>query len=387
MARPEWDVVIVGAGPAGSVAATVLAREGLKILLLDRARFPRAKLCGDTLNPGALADLRRLGLAAYPETHGEPIEGMVVTGVHTRIEARYARGLLGRAIERTELDWWLVECARNAGADFRGGARVSLPLTRTTGGQKKISGVVLKSGSGATVPVASALTIAADGRRSTIAFSLGLARHPAAYRRWAIGAYFEGVDQIASTGEMHIRPRHYLGIAKLPGGKVNAVAVATRAVLEGSISEPGLLLRGLIDGDPMLAPRFRQARIATKPVVLGPLAVDADKCGMPGLLLAGDAAGFIDPITGDGLRFAIRGGELAARAALMYLSGSVPDPHEWLFRARARDFSSKWRVNRIVRTLVGSPRAVRVASVAARLTPVLIRRLIDVAGDVKVHER
>ena len=80
------DVVIAGAGPAGAIAATVLARAGVRVLVLDRARFPRDKLCGDTLNPGALAILARLGLSTVA-AGGLPLDGMIVTGAD-----RCARG-------------------------------------------------------------------------------------------------------------------------------------------------------------------------------------------------------------------------------------------------------------------------------------------------------
>src|SRR6266850_1390302 len=111
------DVLIVGGGPAGSVAATALARAGARVRLLDRAAFPRDKLCGDTVNPGTLAVLRRLGLSAAIEE----------------------RGLRAR------------------------------------------------------------VTIAADGRHSTLAFGLGLARHPDTPRRWAIGAYVETAETHTSV--------------------------------------------------------------------------------------------------------------------------------------------------------------------------------------------
>src|SRR2546428_7105462 len=75
-----FDVLIVGAGPAGSVAATVLARAGARVRLVDRATFPRHKLCGDTVNPGTLALLRRLGLSAHIEERGLPVVGMRLTG-------------------------------------------------------------------------------------------------------------------------------------------------------------------------------------------------------------------------------------------------------------------------------------------------------------------
>ena len=74
----KHDVIIVGAGPAGAVAALVLARAGARVRVLDRARFPRFKLCGDSVNPGALDLLARLGLAAIVDG-GVPVDGMVVT--------------------------------------------------------------------------------------------------------------------------------------------------------------------------------------------------------------------------------------------------------------------------------------------------------------------
>src|SRR5438552_15993950 len=112
------DVLIVGAGPAGSVAATVLARAGARVRIVDRAAFPRDKLCGDTVNPGSLALLRRLNLARVSEAEGLPIAGMLVTGHGVAIEGRYPDGVCGRAIVRRHLDWGLLQEAMNAGAEF-----------------------------------------------------------------------------------------------------------------------------------------------------------------------------------------------------------------------------------------------------------------------------
>ena len=86
---------------------------------------------------------------------------------------------------------------------------------------------------------------------------------------------------------------------------------------------------------------------------------------MPGLLLAGDAAGFVDPMTGDGLRFALRGGELAAHAALDELASGRP-AFARLAALRRREFSTKWRINRALRVMVGSPRARRARRAACR---------------------
>ena len=117
------------------------------------------------------------------------------------------------------------------------------------------------------------------------------------------------------------------------------------------------------------------------PVVLGPLAVESPRTTIDGLLFAGDAAGFIDPMTGDGLRFAIQGGELAATAALQALEHGWTGVHTRLAGDRRRAFASKWRFNRALRALVSSARAIDTAAVATRLAPGILRAVIARAGD------
>jgi flavin-dependent dehydrogenase len=224
------------------------------------------------------------------------------------------------------------------------------------------------------------VTIAADGRRSTLAFALGLASHPDRPRRWAIGAYFEGVSGTSSFGEMHVRAGEYLGIAPLAGGLTNACFVGSRATL-AHMRNPERTLRAAIERDVQLRERFAGAHIVAPPAVLGPLAVDVRTAGVAGLLLAGDAAGFVDPITGDGLRFALRGGELAAETALQMLQTGNPDGHITLARRRREAFAWKWRLNRTLRRIVDSPVALSAGVAAASVAPAIIRLLIAVAGD------
>lgn len=115
------------------------------------------------------------------------------------------------------------------------------------------------------------------------------------------------------------------------------------------------------------------------------MAVEARAAGEPGLLLAGDAAGFIDPMTGDGLHFALKGAELAAGVALDVLGGktSIDTAHEELARQRSIAFASKWRFNRALRSLVSSPSGVSGAAIAAAVAPGLFERIIRFAGDCR----
>jgi len=377
------DVLIAGAGPAGSIAAIRLARAGARVLLVDRARFPRDKLCGDTLNPGALRLLDHAGLRGQVEAVSRPLEGMLITGnggVHVR--GTYGRGLVARALTRRVLDQLLVDAAIAAGAQFQDGVRVEGPLLDESGGHATVRGAVLCRTGGAAprIRVPAQVTIAADGRRSTIAFALGLARHPAAPRRWAVGAYFEGLAGLDTVGEMHVRGPHYIGVAPVGDAGLANVCLVTPS-REGFADPAGLLDRH-VAADRMLGPRAAGARRVTAPSILGPLAVDARAAGVPGLLLAGDAAGFVDPMTGDGLRFAIRGAELAADVALAALENPTIDAAGRLAEARARAFGTKYGVNRLLRRLVGTPRRVSVMALSARVAPGILRQMIRYAGDV-----
>jgi flavin-dependent dehydrogenase len=382
------DVLIVGAGPAGSVAGTILARAGARVRIVDRATFPRDKLCGDTINPGTLARLRALDLAAGIDQRGLPVEGMNVTGGDGRtIQGRYPRGLSGRALTRRDLDWLLLQQATNAGCLFEPGVAVRRALVDDRPGPLSVGGAVVGSGR-RELSIPARVTIAADGRHSTIAFGLGLAQHPPRPRRWAIGAYFEdflpgSVTQL-TVGEMHVRRGHYIGVAPVPGSLTNVCLVKPSFAGDTALSDPAAALKNTLAGDPMLRERAAGARLIGSPIVLGPLAVDVRDAAIDGLLLAGDAAGFIDPMTGDGLRFAFRGAELAAAESIRALEHGYADAHLRLAAARRRDFKAKWRFNRALRALVGSPVCVRVAAHGASWAPGILQQAIRYAGDLRV---
>ncbi len=375
------DVLIAGAGPAGAIAAIVLARAGARVLVVDRAHFPRPKLCGDTLNPGALALLAHLrldGIAAG----GLPLSGMVVTGpTGARIVGDYGDRLAGRAISRADFDAALLNEAVRAGAQVREGVRVVEPLFDSHGTRAVVRGAVLDAGGGRRMRVPAVVTIAAEGRRSALAIAARLIRHPTHPRRWAAGAYFTDVAGLQARGEMHIRKDHYVGVAPLPGGIANVCYVsASRAGFDA----PPELLAQMLRADALLAERFAGARRIGAVSVVGPLAVDASSAGMPGLLLAGDAAGFVDPMTGDGMRLAMHGGLLAAEVALRVLAEPSLAGHALLQQRRDDLFGRKLGVNRYLRALVAHPGLVRAGALVARAAPGVVRRVISYAGDTSL---
>jgi len=381
------------------MAALVLARAGVRVRLIDRAAFPRDKLCGDTLNPGALS-LLDAALRARVVGHGLAVAGMTITGPgRASVTADYPHGLHGVAIRRRDLDTILLEAAMDAGALFESGVASRGP----TVAHGRVAGVETRRGA-----LRARIVVGAEGRHARLAFALGLSSFAAAPKRWAFGACFEGVDGLGAHGEMHIRTDGYVGVAPLPGGLANVCVVrelgtfrrnpdaafrqkaeATSPHFEtGSQVGPGFsrtasadVIADAIAADPQLRVRFARARQATAATALGPMAIESRAPGCPGLVLAGDAAGFIDPMTGDGLRFALRGGQLAAEAALGELASGIA-----AFRAladlRATEFAGKWRLNRALRALVGSPVAVKLAARVAMHWAAPVRTLVALAGDV-----
>jgi flavin-dependent dehydrogenase len=378
------DALVVGAGPAGSVAAIMLAGAGMRVRLLDRARFPRPKLCGDTLNPGALALLAHLDQRGFAHELSQriraralPLHGMTVSGPGgSVVTADYPDDLRGVAIGRGELDALLLESAAVAGADIREGVRAVTPIVE----RGRICGIDVQGRSNESWRAAH--VIIADGRGSRLAASLQLSQLALAPRRWAFGAYFSGVSGVGSHGEMHLRRNGYIGVAPLPGGLTNVCVVRPLAHLATHRIDRRAVILEAVRSDRWLAPRFDAARQESELRILGPLAVHGRAAGCPGAVLAGDVAGFVDPMTGDGLRFAIGGAMLAADAVLAEaMTGRAA--YALLASARRRAFAGKYRFNRALRLLAGSPRALAAAAWLSDRWPLPAELIIRTAGDVQ----
>jgi flavin-dependent dehydrogenase len=283
-------------------------------------------------------------------------------------------------VTREVLDAWLVEQAVAAGATLVDGAAVLGPDLAPDG---IVAGVRVRSRGGSTATVRATMTIGADGRRSTVGRACGLSACARRPRRWAIGAYFDGVEGLSTLGEMHVRRGHYIGVAPTADGRANACLVQPHASGDAAWADPGALLRARLRADPLLGPRFARAAATTRATVLGPLAIETRVPGCAGLLLVGDAAGFVDPMTGDGIRLALASAEIAADATREVLAGRMASAVAHRAYARALESRVGWKrsFNRAMRSLVGSPPSVGLAARGAILWPAAFRAAIRYAGD------
>jgi flavin-dependent dehydrogenase len=388
------DAVVVGAGPAGAATAILLAREGLSVILLDRARFPRDKICGEYLSPEGSRILDRLGVLARVEASGaRPLRGMRILGPDgTQLVgdyppdgARPADRPRALAVRRRILDAALVERARELGISVREGMRVVDLLREGTG----IAGVVAEPvgrewRTGVAERFSAPLLVAADGRTSVIAGRLGLRRPHPWLHRLALVADIEGAQGDPERGEIVLAPPAY-SILNPVGAAVGNLSLVIpieearrhKANLAGYFDRVTRELPGFRE-------RLRNAR-RTGPVhALGPLGYRVAPPRVDGVLLAGDAAGFLDPFTGEGIYAALRSAEVTAEVgARAVKTGDVSAAALRSSHARrATEFAAKTRLTVILQRVIAR-RSLSVAVtrlLAAR--PGHLARLMGVLGDV-----
>lgn len=354
----DLDVLVIGAGPAGSLAAIAAVRGGACVTLVDRAHLPRAKVCGSCLSDAGMAVLRDSGLLDAV-ADGVPLRTLALQGGGRAVRVAREAGV---AIGRHELDARLAAHARAAGVDVRFGTSA----TARSDGTWEIGGASVRA----------RCAVVADGLGGRALEALPAFEwtvSPAS--RMGFGALLPAGAIHCAPGEvcMHVEPTGYVGAVVLPGGAIDVAAAADPRAVRTMGGPAAYALHALRDR--VLAPAaFTEADWRGTPA----LTRRRRALAAPGLLLAGDASGYVEPFTGEGMGWAlatgVASGSLAARIAQgQGTHDEWPAIHAALVRsARARC--------RAIALALRWPRAVHAALALGSSVPWLAQRVATHVG-------
>ena len=381
------DVAVVGAGPAGAAVAILLVEHGLDVVVLDRAALPRPKICGEYLSPEAVRLLDRLGVLKALDTSGAAaLAGMRITAPDgTTVVGRYRpfgefrpyrQHAMG--VGRETLDGALAERLRGLPLDLREQTRVRDVIVE----DGQVVGLRAEDRAQGALEVRARVIVGADGRHSIVAEHLGC-RRPHALQRLALVTYVRGVADCRELGEIFVDPPDYAILNPLAADRVNlsiVVPLAHAAPWSGRLAD---FMTARARQLPHLARRLEGAERVAPVRALGPLAHRVVPPRAGGVLLVGDAAGFYDPFTGEGIFTALRSAELAAATIARALragdaSAAALAAYE---RARRAAFAGKARVTRALQTVISHRRLASWTCRALARRPGVLDALLGVFGD------
>lgn len=389
MARPEEhrntpraDVIVVGGGPAGSHLALRLLRAGRRVVLLDKRRFPRPKPCGEFLGPECLPLLEELGLLEETAAAGAEVRGMRLVGHGRETTAtfdrfgRFAHGPRhGLAVRRERLDTIALEAVRARGGDVREEWSVS-DLVREGG---RVAGVRGRRPDGEPFELRAPFTAGADGLRGRTARALGGFERIRWLDHMALSARAR-TRGLRGRAEVHFDRGAYLAIAPVGGGWATLNAVVPRAWLGGGAS-PRELIEERIARSHDLATRLEPLPADVPISAVGPLAWRARRVVADGIALVGDACGYVDPMTGEGLYYAMRGAERLAHELVPALARGRVDARSLARYARSRrEFAHRRTMALALQRVLPRPRLARAVLALLERRPGLAHLALGMTG-------
>ena len=398
----EADVIVVGAGPAGATTAFYLAQSGLDVLLLEKSRFPREKVCGDGLTPRAVKTLVGMGISVSEQDGWVRNKGLRVIGAGKRLELPWPElaSYPGYGLVRTrlDLDETLARRAQQAGARLLEGITVTGPVRDERSG--RITGVAAKAADGGGERTYRArVVVAADGNSSRLSVAMGLRKRDDRPLGVAVRTYYRthrhDDDYLESWLDL------WDGDRLLPGyGWIFGMGDGTSNVGLGLLNTSAAfgntdyhaLLRKWLEGMPAEWGFTEENR--TQPIrgAALPMGFNRTPHYYQGLLLAGDAGGMVNPFNGEGIAYAMESGEILARTVVQALARSRRAETERVLAgypdALSQAYGGYYALGRTFVKLIGKPTLMRIATKHSMGRPALMRfalkllaNLTDPRGD------
>ena len=384
----RFDVVIAGAGPAGATSAQRLARAGFHVALVDHQRFPRFKPCGEFMSPECLPMLGDLGVADDLRALGaREVRGMILHGHGHRAAGRFSDvGAVrapfehGWAVRREVFDEVLLRSAlRTGGVELFEGVRATGLLR---GGRGEVLGLEARRPGGEPLRLRAKLTIGADGLRSRVARELDVQRPVPWLDKLALTTRYAGVEWGASA-EVHFFAGGYFACTAVEGGLVSLNLVLDRSLYTGAGLTRDLALDAWLERVPALGLKLARGRRIDAVRGIGPMATRTSRQTFDGAALVGDACGYVDPITGEGIFFALKGAEMLAQSAILALHKGRVDRSSLAgyVRGRRREITPRAAFATLLQRGLRHPRLVRGALGMLESRPELVDVLVSVTGD------
>jgi menaquinone-9 beta-reductase len=392
----DADVIVVGAGPAGSTTAYYLAQAGLDVLLLEKSRFPREKVCGDGLTPRGVKALVAMGINVSEQDGWVRNKGLRIIGAGKRMELPWPELSsypgYGLVRPRTDLDQMLARRAQQAGARLLEGVTVTGPVRDDRTG--RITGVTARAADAdGQRTYNSRIIVAADGNSSRLSVAMGLRKRDDRPLGVAVRTYYRS-------------PRHdddYLeswldlwdGDRLLPGyGWIFGMGDGTSNVGLGLLNTSAAfghtdyhaLLRKWLQGMPAEWGFTEENR--TEPIrgAALPMGFNRTPHYYQGLLLVGDAGGMVNPFNGEGIAYAMETGEILARTIVQALARARRAETERVLagypRALSDAYGGYYAVGRVFVKAIGQPGLMRFATKHSMSRPALMAFVLKLLANL-----
>lgn len=388
MKNTRFDVICAGSGPAGSTTALRLARAGFRVALVEARRFPRFKACGEFMSPECLPMLCDLGVdATLAKLGARRVRGMKLVHDGSSVVGRYRDvGLAcaprdhGYAIRRELLDDVLRSAALATGGVELFDGFTAVNLVRGSAG--RVDGLIIRDAHGERTTLRAPWTIGADGMRSHVAGDLGVRSAIPGLSKVALTTRYAGVVW-GDTAEVHFFDGGFVGCAPVDEQLVSVGLVVTTELFERDQLPRDVAFDAWLERLPAIGTRLNRGRRVDPVRGVGPMAWRTSQQTFDGAALVGDACGYVDPVTGEGIFFALRGAQHLAESLIPALHAQRSDRSALAnySAGRRRDIESRAAVALWLQRALRRPWLVRSALEALCAHPGLADLLVSVTGD------